>query len=318
MSDLPRVSVILPAHNEEGNLGAVLDRCAEGLRETGHPYELVVVDDGSTDGTARIARDRAAADPRVRLVPHGVRQGITRALLSGTRAAAGDVLVFMCADMQSDPAEDLPKLLGPIDQGADVVLGYRENRTDGKEFVSGVYHRLSRLLFGTSFRDMNWIKAFRREVVAGMHLRSDWHRYIAILAHAAGYRIEEVPTRCLPRTWGVSKFKAGRVIPGFLDLLVVKFHASFLDRPMFFFGSVGLSLIGGAGLIAVYALACYVAERWVWPVPGGYKPLGGVYMAFLSCLLGGLLLFCFGFLAEFLATIRDEIRDLRGRPDRRP
>ncbi len=316
MTVLPRVSVILPAANEEGNLGAVLDRCAEAFRKTGHPYELVVVDDGSTDETARIARERAAAGGSVRIVSHGVRRGITQALLSGTRAATGDVLVFMCADMQSDPAEDIPKLLAPLAGDADVVLGYRENRTDGKELVSGIYHALTRFLFGTSFRDMNWIKAFRREVVSEMHLRSDWHRYIAILAHTAGYRIVEVPTRCLPRTWGVSKFRAGRVVPGFLDLLVVKFHASFLDRPMFFFGSIGLSLVGGAGLIAAYALARYVAERWIWPVPDGYKPLGIVYMAFLSCLLGGLLLFCFGFLAEFLATIRDEIRAARGRPDK--
>lgn len=304
-----RVSVVLPAFNEEPNIPTLLEKTSRALAANGMDGEIILVDDGSTDGTGQAADEAAKTCPNLRVFHHRRNLGLTRALMTGFEHAQGDVIVFLCSDLQSDPEEDIPKLVAELDKGADVALGWRQGRSDGRVVVSKLYHWLSRLLFGITAHDMNWIKAFRREVVEGMKLRSDWHRYIAVLAAAEGYRIAEVKTNCYPRRHGASKFGRRRILAGFFDLLAIKFQTSFIDRPMLFFGSLGLALLFVSFLIGGYGVTRYVIEEYL--VPGGeYKPRNVTYFAFIASLFGGLALFALGFLGEILVTIREELKEL--------
>ncbi len=300
------ISVVLPARNEEGNIPLVVDKCAAAFDAMGRAGEVIIVDDGSTDGTRNAANAAAEKHRHVKVLSHRKNRGLTEALKTGFDAAEGDVIVFLCADLQSDPEEDIPKLVAEIDAGADVVLGWRQGRREMKLLVSKVYHWLSRLLFGITVHDMNWIKALRREVVEDLHLRSDWHRYIAVLAAHEGYKIAEVKTEYHPRQHGRSKFGTTRILRGFLDLLVVKFELSFGDRPMFFFGGVGLGLLSIAGAIGVYGVTRWVIEDRLGG--GDYRPMDVTYFSFITLLLAGGLLFAMGFLGEYLVSIRQAIK----------
>jgi len=312
MSERPEISIVFPALNEAEGLPLLFEKTVRALEATGHTGEIILVDDGSTDDTPEAAERERAKIPILRVVRHRRNLGLTKALMTGFEAARGDVIVFLCSDLQSDPEEDIPKLLAEIESGNDVALGWRQGRQDGRAFVSKLYHWLSRLLFGIMAHDMNWIKAFRREVVENMKLRSDWHRYIAVLAASEGYKISEVKTQCHPRRHGKSRFSRRRVFAGFFDLLAVKFQVSFANRPMFFFGSAGLALLTLASLIGLYGVSRYVIEEFI--IPGGeYKPRNVTYFAFIAFLFGGLGLFALGFLSELLVSIRDELRDLADR-----
>jgi len=306
-SEPPRVSVIFPALNEAESLPLLFKKTLRAFEATDQRGEIVLVDDGSTDNTQEVAQREAERIPNLRVVRHRRNLGLTRALMTGFEAAGGDIIVFLCSDLQSDPEEDIPKLLAEIEAGSDVALGWRQGRRDGRILVSKLYHMLSRVLFGIAAHDMNWIKAFRREVVENMKLRSDWHRYIAVLAASEGYKISEVKTQCHPRRYGKSRFSRRRILAGFFDLLAVKFQVSFADRPMSFFGSAGLALLTVAGVIGLYGVTRFVISR------GQYKALSVTYFAFVSSLLGGLGLFALGFLGELLVSIRDELRDLARR-----
>ncbi len=311
MSDSLAISIILPARDEEENIPLVVDKCAAALDKLDAEGEIIIVDDGSRDGTLDAAKAAAGKHDRVKVLTHRKPRGLTEALKTGFAAAQGDVIVFLCADLQSDPEEDVPKLLAALDAGADVALGWRQGRRELKLLVSKVYHWLSRLLFGIQARDMNWIKAFRREVVEDLELRSDWHRYIAVLAAHEGYQIAEVKTNYYPRRHGRSKFGAARIVRGFLDLLAVKFELSFSDRPMFFFGSAGLGLLAAAGAIAAYGVIRWIIEDRLGG--GDYRPMKVTYFSFISLLLAGGLLFAMGFLGEYLASVREAVRRLERR-----
>ena len=307
----PRVSVVLPAKNEEQNIPLVIAKCAAAFEANGLVGEVVIVDDGSTDGTLAAAEAAAVEHARVKVLSHRKNRGLTEALKTGFAAAEGDVIVFLCADLQSDPEEDIPKLLAAIEAGSDVALGWRQGRREMKLVVSKLYHWLSRLLFGIKAHDMNWIKALRREVVEDLELRSDWHRYIAVLAQHEGYKVAEVPTNYYPRQHGRSKFGTARILRGFFDLIVVKFELSFSERPMFLFGTAGLLLLGGAGAIGTYGVVRWIIQDWIHK--GNYQPMAVTYFSFITLLLAGGLLFAMGFLGEYLVSIRQGIRMLKGK-----
>jgi hypothetical protein len=205
------VSVVVPANNEAATVPALVTKTAKVFADLGRPWELVYVDDGSSDGTAAAVEAEAAREPRVRLVRQRRRLGLTEALNRGFREARGDIIVFLPADLESDPEVDIPLLLGRLDQGYDVVAGWRQGRRDGKRVASRIANVACRLLFGLEVHDLNWIKAFRREVTDGLHLRSQWHRYILVMAHHEGYRIGEVKVPYRPREAGRSKFGLGRL-----------------------------------------------------------------------------------------------------------
>ncbi len=302
----PGLSVVIPAFNEEGNVDKLLERIDEGIRLAGGNGEIVFVDDGSRDGTWGKVETARASRPHLKTFRHRRNLGLSEALNTGFRGAHGEFIVFLPADLQSDPAEDLPKLMQELRNGADVVVGWRIGRAEGKLFVSLVYNWLSRALFRVDAHDLNWIKGFRREVIDAIHLRSDWHRYMVVLAAERGFRVKEIRTNYYPRHSGRSKFGKNRIVRGVLDLLVVKFETSFRDKPMLLFGSWGLAMIAVGVVIGVVI----VVQKILTGI--GSRPL--LYLVMLLVMVGVQLL-GLGFVSEQIASLRDASRG-RGLPDR--
>lgn len=303
----PSVSVLVPAHNEVDNVPLLVEkvgRAFAALGIQGHA-ELVLVDDGSTDGTADVAAAQAIIYPFLRVVRHRRNLGLTAALRTGFRTVTGDVIVFLPADLESDPEEDIPKLLGKLDEGYDVVAGWRQGRHDGKVLASRIYNTVSRRLFAVEAHDMNWIKAFRRDVLLTMPpLRSDWHRFLLMIAAEQGYKIGEVPTNYYPRRAGRSKYGIGRIPVSFLDVLVVKFLLTFSQAPMRFFGGLGLICLGLSGVTFLYLLLLYLlTQTQQRPI---FIAAGGVGLA-------GLLLLLVGFVAELIVSQGDRLAELEWR-----
>lgn len=301
----PKVSVFIPARNESGNVAPLFDKIGRAFENCRIAGEIVFVDDGSTDATWEEAQRAAQKQSFARLYRHRKSLGLTEAMRTGFRHCRGDAVVFLPGDLESDPEEDIPKLLSKLNEGFDVVAGWRQNRNDGKVFASSIANSVSRRVFGLNVHDMNWIKAFRREVVESIRLRSDWHRYILMLAAAQGFSIGEVPVNYYPRTHGKSHFGFGRLPVSFLDVLVVKFLLTFSRKPMLFFGGIGLALAAISALtFLVLAYIYFFADL------GQRRPifdLAGVL------LLVGVLFFVVGFLAELIVNQNERVDDLEER-----
>jgi hypothetical protein len=225
---------------------------------------------------------------------------IADALRSASDVARGEVCVFYPADLQYRP-EDIPRLVAPILAGtADVVTGTKQGKYQ-KAFVSGVYNRLCRWLFGVQVEDLNSVKAWRREVLSGMRLRPDWHRYMVVIAAADGFRLQSVPVPLYPRVAGVSKFDWRRIPVGVLDLVSVWFLLRFGRKPMLFFG------VSGAILFAVGLVAGITALVLRFGYGIGFRPLLNLVE---TMVITGTLLLGFGFVGELIAGIREEQREL--------
>jgi len=300
----PYVSVFIPARNEEGNITPLMESIATCFAEHDINGEVVLVDDGSSDGTRAEALACAERFPFLQVISHRRNLGLTAAMRTGFRHCRGDIIIFLPADMESHPDEDIPKLLAKIAEGYDVVAGWRQGRRDRKVLASSIYNMVSRRLFNVDAHDMNWIKAFRREVVDGMHLRSDWHRFILMIAASQGYRIGEVKVNYYPRRIGRSNFGILRIPVSFLDVLVVKFLLTFSRKPMLFFGSLGLLTIGAGGLTLIYLL-------WLWL--SQHTQQRPVFTFAVFMIVAGLLLFLVGFLAELVVSQAERLDELEER-----
>jgi glycosyltransferase involved in cell wall biosynthesis len=302
----PEVSVLVPAKDEAENLPEFVRQAREALLPLPYSCEVVIIDDGSRDATADTLRELAIKHPFVRVVTHRSQRGIADALASGGDAARGRILVFYPADLQYRPG-DIPSLVQPIlDDTADIVTGTKQGHYE-KRFVSWIYNGLCRLLFGVRVTDLNSVKAYRREVLDGMTTRPDWHRFMVVIAAAQGFRLAERPVPLLPRRAGKSKFGIGRIPVGVLDLMSVWFQLRFGRKPLLFFGGSGAFFMFLGVLVGVYALI----ERYV------YHQGNRVFLYLILLLvLGGLMLFMFGFVGEMLAGVREEVRALRGHADR--
>lgn len=294
----PELSVIVPGYNEEGNISRLLARIDEGLAAAQVTGEVVYIDDGSTDGSWETLTREASGRAHVRAFRHRRNLGLSEALNTGFRNVRGNYVIFLPADLQSDPAEDIPKIMAELARGEDVVVGWRIGRVEGKLFVSLIYNWLSRKLFAVDAHDLNWIKGFRREVIDAIHLRSDWHRYMVVLAAGKGFRVKEIRTNYYPRHAGKSKFGKKRILRGVLDLLVVKFQTSFRDKPMLLFGGWGFAVLG-LGFVLGLAL---VAQKIV--TGFGSRPLLFLDMLLISV---GVQLVALGFISEQIATLSDVI-----------
>ncbi len=289
------VSVLVPAKDEAENLPLLLEQAAAAFA-SGSPrarYEMIVVDDGSTDATWDVLQSLAERYDFLELVRHRRQRGIADALRTGYLHARGAVLVFFPADLQFKP-EDIPRLVAPILAGdADMVTGHKQGDYE-KAFVSRVYNRLSRALFRLSVRDLNSIKAYRREVMEIIPVRPDWHRYMIAIAAAEGYSVQEIPVTLYPRHAGKSKFGITRIPIGVLDMLSVWFELRFGRKPLLLFGSLGAGLFALGVLVGLAA----VAVRLFGGV--GYRPLLTLVE---TCLLLGSVFIATGLLGEQITTI---------------
>ena len=301
------VSVLVPAKDEAENLPLFMQLASEAFAANPSTrYEVVVIDDGSVDDSWPVLQQLQLVYPFLRAVRHRARRGIADALRTGYLNSTGQVLVFYPADLQFKP-EDIPRLVQPIlENRADMVTGFKEGKYE-KAFVSGIYNGLSRALFNIPVKDLNSVKAYRREVMDALPVRPDWHRYMIVIAAAEGFTVTEIPVPLYPRNAGKSKFTFSRIPVGVLDMLSVWFDLNFGKKPLLLFGmlGVGLFMIGFlAGLLALLALAIQgVGYRWVWTL-------------IQTCLILGSILFAAGILGEQIAGQRAEVRELRHQLDR--
>ncbi|GJG88693.1 hypothetical protein tb265_38740 [Gemmatimonadetes bacterium T265] len=296
------VSVLVPARDEAENLPLFMAQAAEAF--AGDPdvgYEVVVVDDGSSDATWAVLGQLQREYRFLRAVRHRVGRGIADALRTGFLHARGDVMVFYPADLQFKP-EDIPRLVAPILSGdSDMVTGYKQGKYE-KAFVSRIYNRLSRTLFDVRVRDLNNVKAYRREVMEGLPLRPDWHRYMIVLAAAQGYSVSEIPVPLYARHAGRSKFGIGRIPIGVLDMLAVWVELRFGRKPLLLFGVLG------AALFALGLVAGLGALGWLAATGRGLR---AVWTVVQTCLLLGGVFFTGGIVGEMIAGQRAELAELR-------
>jgi glycosyltransferase involved in cell wall biosynthesis len=298
------VSVVVPAHNEEGNIGPLLDQFGEMARSARFTFEVVLVDDGSTDRTLAKVADGQKNHRFVRLVSLPFRRGLTEALRAGFAVARGGIIVFYPADRQFHP-NDIPKMVEKVREGYDLVTGRKIGEYD-KKVVSGIYNRLSRMLFPSiPVTDLNSVKAFRRELTDVFDYRHDWHRFWVAIVAEAGYRVGEVDVTLYKRRAGKSKFGFWRIPGGLLDLLAVKFQYHMMRRPLWYFGMTGSILLVAAFGLGLWALY----QRFV--MGHGYRPL--LYLV-MTLGITGIVFFTLGFLAESVAGIREQLQSLRGSP----
>jgi len=290
------ISITIPVYNEAQNLPILYSRLREVLDALRQPWEVVLVNDGSTDGSDAVLDDLARQDQRVKVLHFRRNFGQTAAMMAGVDHARGDVIIPMDADMQNDPS-DIPRLLQKLNEGYDVVSGWRKERRDAavkRNLLSRVANRLISVISGVHLHDYGCsLKAYRRSVIKGVKLYGEMHRFIPIYASWMGARITEIPVAHHPRKFGTSHYGVDRVVKVVLDLIVVKFLAGYSQKPMYVFGGVGfaallLSLL--SGLWAVYLKIIEGVSFISTPLPLL------VVMTFLT----GTMCFLMGLLAELL------------------
>lgn len=310
MPELRRISVVVPVLNEAATLRTLHEELSDAAETQNYALQIVLVDDGSTDGSWREIAALAAEDPRVEGIRFRRNFGKAAALSAGFAAATGEVIVTMDADLQDSPAE-LPKLLAKLDEGLDVVSGWKRTRHDPwhKRWPSKVFNALVGRLTGVRLHDHNCgFKCYRREVIGEISLYGELHRFVPVLAAARGFRVGETPVEHRPREHGESKYGWSRIPKGLLDLLTVQFITRFGSRPQHWLGSVGLiSLFTGiVGMI-------YLAIVWCWSRTIGDEPVhlhqtAALYYSLVAVLIGTQLL-AIGFVAEMIAALVSRDRD---------
>ena len=288
------LSVVVPLFNEEDSVALLVEQLLAAVRPLGLRFELVLVDDGSRDDTASQLRQLSATVPELVAVLLRRNYGQTAAMAAGFDASSGAVIVTLDGDLQNDPA-DIPLLLGELEQGYDLVSGWRHQRQDAavsRLLPSRIANRLIARVTGVRLHDYGCsLKAYRREVVDDLNLYGELHRFLPALAFIEGARISEVKVNHHPRRYGQSKYGIDRTFRVLMDLLTVWFMKRFLTRPMHVFGLGGLAAMG-AGLAVLLWL---VAEKLLLGADIGDRPL---LLAALISLLAGVQLFSFGLLAE--------------------
>jgi len=298
-SSSPELSLLVPLFNEEENLAALLEAIAAATASLGRPYEVILVDDGSTDGTAKLLKEAARRDPHLRAVLLRRNFGQTAALSAAIAHARAPVLVPLDGDLQNDPA-DIPLLLAKLEEGYDVASGWRQNRQDPyftRVLPSRLANRLISVISGVSLHDYGCtLKAYRREVLQATDLMGEMHRFIPILASWQGARVAEVAVRHHPRVRGKSKYGLGRTFKVVLDLMTLKFMGSFLTKPIYLFGGGGVTMGLLGGLFALWTLYRKIFD-------GIYVKDQPLFLVSIFFCLVGVQLVMLGLLGEVLSRV---------------
>jgi len=263
------ISVVVPLLNEEHSLETLYDEIASALQNE-HEFEVVFVDDGSTDGSLSVLERLHDEHSNVVVVHLRRNFGKAAALQAGFLEARGDVVVTIDADLQDDPAE-IPKLLAKLDEGFDLVSGWKTRRNDPftRRLFSRIFNWMTGVISGVHLHDVNCgLKAYRSEVLQGMRIYGELHRFIPVLASYRGFRVAEIPVNHRPRLHGRSRYGPERYLRGFFDLLSVTFMGRYRYRPLHLFGGVGV-LMGALGFV----ILTYLSVEWFWGHGIGTRPL---------------------------------------------
>jgi glycosyltransferase involved in cell wall biosynthesis len=304
MSAPLNLSVVVPLYNEEESLPHLVEQLLKSLRPNDEAFELVLVDDGSSDRTANVLAKLSAEVPEVVAVLLRKNYGQTAAMAAGFDVAGGEVIVSLDGDLQNDPA-DIPMLLAKLREGYDLVSGWRHQRQDAalqRKLPSRIANRLIGRVTGVRLHDYGCsLKAYRREVLSDMRLYGELHRFLPALAFIEGARITEVKVNHRVRQFGCSKYGIDRTFRVLMDLLTVWFMKRFLTRPMYVFGFGGLLAIAASLITSTYLL--------VIKLMGG--DIANRPLLTLAVVLGlaGIQLFCFGLLGELLIRTYHESQD---------
>ena len=304
------ISIVISLYNEEESLTELVSWIETVMNREGYRYEIIMVDDGSTDGSWKIIRNLSEANSAIRGISFRRNYGKSAALFHGFKAAEGRVVVTMDADLQDSP-EEIPEMYRMVtEEGYDNVSGWKKQRFDNKltkNLPSKLYNWTARKITGIKLHDMNCgLKAYRNEVVKNIEVYGEMHRYIPYLAKNAGFgRITEKPVQHQKRKYGVSKFGLERFVNGFLDLISLWFLSTFGKKPMHFFGFTGILMFLAGGILAIWI----IAEKLIQQAqnlafrPVTEQPL--FYLALVAVLLG-FQLFLSGFICEMISRNSSE------------
>ncbi len=296
-----KLSVVIPAFNEAESLPALLERIGEHAAPYA-PYEILVIDDGSRDGTGELLAELAATDPRLGYVRFGRNYGKSAALAEGFKRARGETVITMDADLQDDPAE-IPAMIAKLEEGFDLVSGWKKERRDppSKTLPSKLWNGMVRLISGLPLHDFNCgFKAYRGEVAQSVRLYGEMHRYVPVLAGWQGFRVTEIPVRHHARRFGRSKYGGRRFLNGIFDMLTVSFIARRSLAPLHFFGRVAFWL-----LVVGFAINLYFGATWIITHALRVRPL----------LILGWILLVLGFQFASLGLLGELMIHLRGREE---
>ena len=299
------LSIVVPIYNEVDNLRPLCERVHAVLAPTDWSYELILIDDGSQDGSSELLAELHAEDDRLKVLRFRRNFGQTAALAAGFEYAQGDVIVSLDGDLQNDPI-DIPRLLAKLDEGYDLVNGWRVNRQDPflrRRLPSQIANHMISLTTRVKLHDYGCtLKAFRREVAKGLKLYGEMHRFIPALAGDMGARIAELPVAHHARTHGTSKYGLTRTLWVVLDLLTVKFMSSYATRPSHFFGFLGLiAVLVGGGITTVLGI-----QRLLFDVQLANRP---ILLLGILLLVTGVQLVTTGLIAEMLARTYHESQE---------
>ena len=308
----PELSVFLPVLDEEENLRPMHAKIRAALDELGKSAEVIYVDDGSTDRSLDILKEIAAEDDRVRVVSLRRNYGQTAAMSAGIDAARGQILIPMDADLQNDPA-DIRRLLDKLDEGYDVVSGWRKNRQDkmlSRRIPSKIANRVISWIGGVRLHDYGCsLKAYRRDVIQDVKLYGEMHRFIPIYASWAGARVTEIPVDHHARTAGRSKYGISRTIKVIFDLMTIKFMAEYHTKPIYVFGTFGLLAFIASIFAGLYAI--FLKFSHVFGLPQYHADFVETPLPILCIVMFAISIqfFLMGLLAELLVRTYHESQD---------
>jgi glycosyltransferase involved in cell wall biosynthesis len=302
-----KISIVIPIYNEEESVGTLYEKIVDTMNKLPYDYEIIAVDDGSTDNTLNKLKEIASKDKRLKVISFKRNYGQTAAMFAGFQHASGDVVITMDADLQNDPA-DIPILIEKINEGYDVVSGWRKDRKDpffSRTLPSKIANYIISNATGVYLHDYGCsLKAYKKDIAKNFRLYGDMHRFLPALAKGLGAKITEVPVSHHPRLYGKSKYGIGRTIRVILDIFLVKFLNEYINKPLYAFGGIGFILFSLGFLSGLYL----TYDKLI-----NHQEIGRRPLLFLTVLLiiSGLQFISTGIIAEVIIRTYYESQDIK-------